>query len=99
VGVAQLVRAPGCGPGGRRFNSGRPPSEVPQNKAFSGTLIAGKLDNEKVVREVLTPLGALCIVLARSEWLSDRQALRFARKGVPLLLLLRRWNTPREHPS
>ena len=25
VGVAQLVRAPGCGPGGRRFNSGRSP--------------------------------------------------------------------------
>ena len=25
VGVAQLVRAPGCGPGGRRFKSGRPP--------------------------------------------------------------------------
>ena len=25
VGVAQLVRAPDCGSGGRRFNSGRPP--------------------------------------------------------------------------
>ena len=26
VGVAQLVRAPGCGPGGRRFKSGHSPS-------------------------------------------------------------------------
>ena len=25
VVVAQLVRAPGCGPGGRRFKSGLPP--------------------------------------------------------------------------
>ena len=25
VDVAQLVRAPGCGPGGRRFESGLPP--------------------------------------------------------------------------
>ncbi len=25
VGVAQLVRAPDCGSGGRRFNSARPP--------------------------------------------------------------------------
>jgi hypothetical protein len=25
VGVAQLVRAPGCGPGGRRFKSGFSP--------------------------------------------------------------------------
>ncbi len=25
VGVAQLVRAPGCGPGGRRFKSGHSP--------------------------------------------------------------------------
>ena len=27
VGVAQLVRAPGCGPGGRGFDSHRSPSE------------------------------------------------------------------------
>ena len=25
VGIAQLVRAPGCGPGGRRFESGYSP--------------------------------------------------------------------------
>ena len=25
AGVAQVVRAPGCGPGGRRFKSGRSP--------------------------------------------------------------------------
>ena len=25
VGIAQLVRAPGCGPGGRRFESDYPP--------------------------------------------------------------------------
>ena len=28
MGVAQSVRAPGCGPGGRRFESGRSPSLV-----------------------------------------------------------------------
>ena len=28
VGVAQSVRAPGCGPGGRRFDSGRSPSDL-----------------------------------------------------------------------
>ncbi|SVA09501.1 uncharacterized protein METZ01_LOCUS62355 [marine metagenome] len=28
VGVAQLVRAPGCGPGGRRFKSGHSPDFV-----------------------------------------------------------------------
>ena len=27
VGIAQLVRAPGCGPGGRRFESGYPPQK------------------------------------------------------------------------
>ena len=28
VGVAQAVRAPGCGPGGRRFDPGRSPSDL-----------------------------------------------------------------------
>ena len=28
VGVAQLVRAPGCGPGGRGFNSHRSPKPI-----------------------------------------------------------------------
>ena len=32
VGVAQLVRAPGCGPGGRGFETPRPPQ---QNFRFS----------------------------------------------------------------
>ena len=27
VGVAQLVRAPGCGPGGRGFETPRPPQQ------------------------------------------------------------------------
>ena len=27
VAVAQLVRVPGCGPGGRRFEPGQPPHE------------------------------------------------------------------------
>ena len=41
VGVAQAVRAPGCGPGGRRFESGRSP--------WSGR-------QKKCAGEVLTPL-------------------------------------------
>ena len=28
VGVAQLVRAPGCGPGGRGFETPRPPQTI-----------------------------------------------------------------------
>ena len=35
VGVAQLVRAPGCGPGGRRFKSGFSPHFLlPKNAYF-----------------------------------------------------------------
>ena len=30
VGVAQLVRAPGCGPGGRGFETPRPPQTLPR---------------------------------------------------------------------
>ena len=36
VGVAQLVRAPDCGSGGRRFNSARPPFFGFSNRAGSG---------------------------------------------------------------
>ena len=35
VGVAQLVRAPDCGSGGRRFNSGRPPSKGQRRQALT----------------------------------------------------------------
>ena len=38
VDVAQLVRAPGCGPGGRRFKSGLPPhffARIPGKKTWS----------------------------------------------------------------
>ena len=70
VGVAQLVRAPGCGPGGRRFKSGRSPSR-PRRKGRPGKLCGG----------VLTPrlrqgrLGSSQRAGARS------RPLRFARKA------------------
>ena len=32
VGVAQLVRAPGCGPGGRGFKSHHSPKSKPKKK-------------------------------------------------------------------
>ena len=35
VGVAQLVRAPGCGPGGRRFKSGFSPHFFPLKTGLS----------------------------------------------------------------
>ena len=77
VGVAQLVRAPDCGSGGRRFNSGRPPWEACHERVFerSWQHVAGL---KRIVSEVLTHFGALSILLARSKRLSDRRALRFA---------------------
>ena len=39
VGVAQLVRAPGCGPGGRRFNSGRSPLRDPAASAAGSRFV------------------------------------------------------------
>ena len=36
VGVAQLVRAPGCGPGGRGFESPRPPQRTAGQEARPG---------------------------------------------------------------
>ena len=33
VGIAQLVRVPGCGPGSRRFESGYPPQSLPIGKS------------------------------------------------------------------
>ena len=35
VVVAQLVRAPGCGPGGRRFKSGLPPHFTARGRAVA----------------------------------------------------------------
>ncbi len=44
AGVAQLVRAPGCGPGGRRFKTGHSPHYLPQFVLFvflnMGSLLA-----------------------------------------------------------
>ena len=37
VGVAQSVRAPDCGSGGRRFDSGRPPSKAGSRRIAAGT--------------------------------------------------------------
>ena len=34
VVVAQLVRAPGCGPGGRRFEPGLPPKNLREIEGF-----------------------------------------------------------------
>ena len=45
VGVAQLVRAPGCGPGGRGFNSHRSPK-----------LIAGSISNS--ISAILLAVGS-----------------------------------------
>ena len=53
VGVAQVVRAPGCGPGGRRFKSGRSPS-------ISG----GWTRPKRVVRRELTGMWHLAILHA-----------------------------------
>ena len=36
VGVAQSVRAPGCGPGGRGFNSHHPPLKFEVNRKGDG---------------------------------------------------------------
>ncbi len=34
MGIAQLVRAPGCGPGGRRFKSGYSPFTQSQTNSY-----------------------------------------------------------------
>ncbi len=66
VGVAQVVRAPGCGPGGRRFKSGRSPwSKRQRSRSRKGvdTVAAGRLpfwprsEREKVCRR--------CVLLER----------------------------------
>ena len=41
VGVAQLVRAPGCGPGGRGFETPRPPH---QPQGFAEVQVFGNLN-------------------------------------------------------
>ena len=84
VGVAQLVRAPGCGPGGRRFKSGRPPFVVSWGKQ-SVILVAQRL---------LTLLGGRIIIPFSQRAAAGLPSLRFARSGVPYLPLPRRKNTP-----
>ena len=50
VVVAQLVRAPGCGPGGRRFESGLPPHSL-RGRAVA----ARQAHNLKVVGSIPSP--------------------------------------------
>ena len=73
VPVAQLVRAPGCGPGGREFNSLQAPhrsssrDNVTKKKKiypvvitvllFIGIYFLGRLVPEKILREIINGAG------------------------------------------
>ena len=83
VGVAQLVRAPDCGSGGRRFNSGHPPfvggvTEVPRGHTSPAV---GARDVARIygtIRVLTLPDFALSFT-SRGEAACARRPLRFAR--------------------
>ena len=54
VGVAQSVRAPGCGPGGRRFKSGRSPWKQAGTRPEDVVVTGFGRFRKKVSRGVLT---------------------------------------------
>ena len=72
VGIAQLVRAPGCGPGGRRFE----PDYSPQNPADKRLpdihlfVTAAKKLFEKSLKNLLTNAKKSVIItkLSRERW-------------------------------
>ncbi len=45
VGIAQLVRAPGCGPGGRGFKSRYSPFPKDSQKGYQGTPFKNEMPN------------------------------------------------------
>ena len=50
VGIAQLVRAPGCGPGGHRFESDYPPQLIAKSIDFAIFLIEHTMGSRQAVR-------------------------------------------------
>ena len=57
VGVAQLVRAPGCGPGGRGFDSLHSPQFVPRFRKAHGAerSFSSPFDHTPVKRNLNSP--------------------------------------------
>ena len=71
VDVAQLVRAPGCGPGGRRFESGLPPhffaqilgKKITKTQVFTSRFCANKSSSLKTegFLHIFTKLQKPCL--------------------------------------
>ena len=99
VGVAQLVRAPDCGSGGRRFDPGRSPSKALPRNEFRHAENALECFSEKVDPEVLTPLGGVSIVYARSELVRHCQRCVLLEMEFPTCRSCGVKNTPKEQPK
>ena len=82
VVVAQLVRAPGCGPGGRRFKSGLPPHFTARGRAVA----ARQAHNLKVNGSI--PFPATIERLCRS---CDRLFCMLSLCAVSATFLFREW--------
>ena len=93
VGVAQLVRAPDCGSGGRRFNSGRPPFSRRSGRAREGSFDKRCEEEESWFGGELTPHRAPVTLLVSQRVAAGLPPLCLLVPGVPHLPLLR----PEEH--
>ena len=80
VVVAQLVRAPGCGPGGRRFKSGLPPHFTARGRAVA----ARQAHNLKADGSIPSPATNFQFQPIEKDWLFSFVSSRLRQK-FPLM--------------